>query len=171
MALFKTKFKKLNATLMLLNIIMVIDPCWWVCFVHFLFSMSMSYVSHIPCFNICIHRNTLKSTPSYMIQKTEEAFLETEKNGKIGSSHCGAEKWIRLTCMRIWVRSLALLSGLRIWRCFYELCCRLQMWLRSHVAMDGAWAGSCTPVMIPSLGDSICHECGPRKKKKKKKVK
>ena len=34
------------------------------------------------------------------------------------------------------------LSGLRIWHC-RELCCRLQTWLGSHVAVAVAWAGSC----------------------------
>ena len=36
--------------------------------------------------------------------------------------------------MRLQVRSLALLSGLRIQRC-RELWCRSQMWLGSHVAV------------------------------------
>ena len=36
------------------------------------------------------------------------------------------QKQIRLENMRLWVRSLALLSGLRIWHC-HELWYRLQM--------------------------------------------
>ena len=36
--------------------------------------------------------------------------------------------------LRVWVRSLTLLSGLRIWRCC-ELWCRLQIQLRSCIAM------------------------------------
>ena len=35
------------------------------------------------------------------------------------------QKWIRLETMRLWVWSLASLSGLRIWHC-HELWCRLQ---------------------------------------------
>ena len=43
-------------------------------------------------------------------------------------------KCIRLVSMRIWVPSLASISGLRIQRC-HELWHRLQTWLRSHVAV------------------------------------
>ena len=43
-------------------------------------------------------------------------------------------KWIRLVSMRIWVWSLASLSGPGIWRCC-ELWCRSQTWLGSHVAV------------------------------------
>ena len=32
----------------------------------------------------------------------------------------------------MWIQSLALFSGLRIWRCC-ELCCMLQTWLGSHI--------------------------------------
>ena len=68
--------------------------------------------------------------------------------------------------MRMQVRSLALLSGLRIWGC-HELWCRLQMQLRSCIAV--AVVGSCGSDCIPSLGTSVCRECGPKKQKKKKK--
>ena len=44
------------------------------------------------------------------------------------------QKQIRLGTMRLWVRSLASLSGLRIWRC-HELWCRSQTHLRSDVAV------------------------------------
>jgi len=43
-------------------------------------------------------------------------------------------KRIRLGTMRLWVPSLASISGLRIRRC-HELWRRLQMWLRSHVVV------------------------------------
>ena len=43
-------------------------------------------------------------------------------------------KQIWLASMRMQVQSLALLSGLRIWRC-HELWCRPQIWLGIHVAM------------------------------------
>jgi len=72
--------------------------------------------------------------------------------------------------MRLWVRSLALLSGLRIWHCG-GLWCRLQMWLRSGmaVAVPVVWAGSCRSNWTPSLGNSICCGSDPRKDQKKKK--
>ena len=60
--------------------------------------------------------------------------------------------------MRTWVRSLALLSGLRIWHCC-ELWCRLQMQLRSHVAVVVVQAGSCSSNLTPSLGTSTYHGC------------
>ena len=48
--------------------------------------------------------------------------------------------------MRMWVRSLALLSGLGIWHC-HEVWCRLQTRLESHVAV----AGSCSSDLTPNL--------------------
>ena len=70
--------------------------------------------------------------------------------------------------MRIWVRFLALLSGLRI-QCYHELWCRLQTWLGSHVAVALAVASSCSSNSTLSLATSICHRCSPEKQKKKKK--
>ena len=40
------------------------------------------------------------------------------------------------------------------------------MWLGFHVA--SVVAGSCSSDLTPSLGTSICFECGPKKQKKKK---
>ena len=50
-------------------------------------------------------------------------------------------KWIPLGTMKLWVRSLALFSVLRIWHC-QELWCRSQIQLRSDVQSDST----------PSLG-------------------
>ena len=44
--------------------------------------------------------------------------------------------------MKMWVQSLASLSGLRIWGCCGELCSRSQMGLRSCIAVAVAIAGS-----------------------------
>ena len=52
-------------------------------------------------------------------------------------------KQVWLGTMRLWVWSLALLSGLKIWYC-QDLWCRLQTWLRSCVAAAVVWAGSCS---------------------------
>ena len=68
--------------------------------------------------------------------------------------------------MRMWVRSLASLSWLRIQHC-HELWCRLQMWLRSGVAVAVALACSYSSDLIPILGTSISHGCGPKKKRGK----
>ena len=63
---------------------------------------------------------------------------------------------------------LALLCGLRIWRCC-EPWCRSQMWQGSSVAVAVAYAGSGSSYSTLSLGTSICDTCGPKKKKSKKK--
>ena len=80
-----------------------------------------------------------------------------------------------LVTMRIWVQSLALLSGLRIWHCC-ELWCRLPTLLGSGVAVAVVQAGSYSSDWTPSLGTSIClgeaalEKAERPKKKKKKKV-
>ena len=61
--------------------------------------------------------------------------------------------------------TLALLGGLMIW-CCRELWYKSQTWLRFHVAMAVVQACSCSADSAPSLGTSICHRCGPKKKKK-----
>ena len=70
--------------------------------------------------------------------------------------------------IRLRVRSLASLSGLRI-QCYRELWCRSQMQLGSGIAVAVVWAGSCSSKWTPSLGTSICRGSGPRKKEKKRK--
>ena len=75
---------------------------------------------------------------------------------------------IQLGTMALWVRSLALFSGLRIRRCC-ELWCRSKMRLGSGIAV--AVASSRISDLTPSLGTSICHGCGPKKKKNKQKTK
>ena len=65
------------------------------------------------------------------------------------------------------VPSLASLCGLRIRRC-RELWCRRQTRLRSHVAVALGWASGRSSHWTPSLGTSMCHGCGPKKRKKGK---
>ena len=79
-------------------------------------------------------------------------------------------KQIQLGTMRLQVRSLALLSGLRI-RYRHELWCRSQMQLGSGVAVVVAQAGSCSSDQTPGLGTSTCLRCGLKKIKDKKKKK
>ena len=69
--------------------------------------------------------------------------------------------WTQLVSLRSWVRSLALLSALRIWYC-HELWYRSQIWLRTHVAV--AAAGSCSSDLTPSLGTSLCRGHHPKNK-------
>ena len=65
----------------------------------------------------------------------------------------------------MWVPSLALLNGLNI-QCCHNLWCRFQMQLRSNIAVVVVYAYSCSSSLIPSLVTSVCHRCGPKKKKK-----
>ena len=78
----------------------------------------------------------------------------------------------QLVFMRIQIRSLVSLNGLRI-QCCRELWHRSKMWLRPGVAVPVAVAvaGSCSSDSTPSLGTSICCRCGLKKKKDKKKKK
>ena len=75
-------------------------------------------------------------------------------------------KRIQLGTVRLQVRSLALLSGLRIWHC-HELWCRWQKWLGGGMAVAVAGCGQLLPAAValirPSLGTSICHRCSPKK--------
>ena len=70
----------------------------------------------------------------------------------------------QLVSMRMRVRSLASLSGLKIWHC-HKLRCMSQTWLGSGFAVAEAKASSCSSDSTPSLGTSICHGCGSKKTK------
>ena len=74
------------------------------------------------------------------------------------------QKRVCLASMRMQVRSLASLSGLRIW-CCSELWCMSQTRLRSGVAV--VQASGYSSDLPPRLGTSICHRCDPKKKNKK----
>ena len=76
------------------------------------------------------------------------------------------QKRIRLGTMRFQVGSLASLSGLRIQRC-HELWWRSKTWLGSGMAVAGSNSSDSTP----SLGMSMCRECGPKKQRNKTKQK
>ena len=71
-------------------------------------------------------------------------------------------KQIQLGTMRLQVRSLASLSGLRIQHCC-ELWYRSQMRLGSCVAVTVAQASSCSSEETTSLGTFL--GCGPKKQK------
>ena len=73
----------------------------------------------------------------------------------------------RITSMRTQVRSLAPLSGLKIWRC-HELWCRSQMRLRAGAAVAVVLANSCSSDSTPGMGTAICLRCNPKKTKIKK---
>ena len=85
--------------------------------------------------------------------------------GNVGAPIMAQWKWIWLASKRMQVRSLALISGLRIQRCC-ELWCRLQMRLGPGVPGAVGSAGCYSSDSTASLGNSICCWCGPRKTKK-----
>ena len=70
--------------------------------------------------------------------------------------------------MRMQLRSLALLSGLRIQRC-HELQCRSKMWLGSGIVVAMVQAGTCSSDSTPLPGTSICCRYSPKRTKKIKK--
>ena len=74
---------------------------------------------------------------------------------------------IQLESMRMWVQSLALLSGLRI-LCCRELWHRSQMWFGFGIAVAVVSAGSCSSNLTLSLGTRICLTCSPKKKKRRR---
>ena len=67
--------------------------------------------------------------------------------------------------MRIWVRALGLLSGLRI-LCCHELWYSSKTWFSSCIVV--AVAGSYNSDSMPSLETSICHRVALKSKRKKK---
>ena len=69
----------------------------------------------------------------------------------VGVPIVAQQKWIWLGTLRLWVRSLTLLSGLRIQHCC-ELWCRSQMQLRSCVAVAGVQARGYSLDLTPNLG-------------------
>ena len=72
--------------------------------------------------------------------------------------------------MRLWVRSLPLLSGLRI-QCCHKLWCRSQMRLGSRVAVALAWAGATAPIRPLAWEPPYTAGAVPQKAKRQKKKK
>ena len=85
----------------------------------------------------------------------------------IGSCcHRGSEEMNLTSIMRMQVRALALLRGLRI-QCCRELWCRSQRWLQSCVAVAMVQVGSYSSKLTPGLETSICHEYSLKKPKER----
>ena len=64
--------------------------------------------------------------------------------------------------MRMWVRSLASLSGLGSHELWYGSQMRLDLallWLRHRPAAVGSYDST------PNMGTSICHTCSPKNKR------
>ena len=116
-------------------------------------------------------------------RRQKEESQETRKGLRklLGMRQCDIKKMLvgvptvaqqvkNLLSTKMWVQSLALVSGLRIRPC-HKLRCRSQMQLRSRVAVAVVQAGSCSYDSTPSLGTSMCCRCNPRKKKQRGKKK
>ena len=69
--------------------------------------------------------------------------------------------------VRIWVQSLASLSGLGIWHCL-KLQHRLQIWLGSIISVAVMQACSCSFNSTPCPETSICCRCHLKKGKQTK---
>ena len=114
--------------------------------------------------------------------KTKQSDRITLERGPICFSFCKGGTQVSLhhqkqryqsTChgsavsTRMRVRSLALLSGFRIW-CCCELWCRSQTRLGSSIAVAVVEASSYSSSLTFSLGTSLCHRCIPKKRKERK---
>ena len=75
------------------------------------------------------------------------------------------QKPMQLGTMRLQVRSLAFLGGLRIWHCL-ELWCRSKMWLRSGIAV--VWRRPAAVALVGPLTWKSPYVAGAALKKKKK---
>ena len=91
----------------------------------------------------------------------------------LGNNLYGKRIWKRIylykpnhfaVCLKLTQHSMALFSGLRIWRCC-ELGCRLQMQLGSPAAVTVAYASGYSSNLTPNLGASMCCMYGPKLKK------
>ena len=71
-----------------------------------------------------------------------------------------------LAPVRVQIRYLALLSGLRIWHC-RKLQYRSQTWLRPSMAVAVIQASRCSSDFTPGLGTCKCSKCSLKKKKTK----
>ena len=77
-----------------------------------------------------------RGTESSLLELEQALVIALINNSKVwsGGPVAAQRKQIRPGTMRLWLRSLTSLSGLRIQRCC-ELCCRSEMQLRSGIAV------------------------------------
>ena len=105
--------------------------------------------------------------------KEQNKFLESDSKETESSCWWLSRLRIQPVSMRIQVGSLASLSTLRssiTASCSIGCRCGSEMQLGSCVAVAVAQVGHSSN-LISNLGNSICHRCGPKKKKKKKEAK
>ena len=116
---------------------------------------------------LCTHTNTHTHTcsfsPNYVDSSNSDLGLE-----EFGVSVVVQRKRMRVGTMKLKVRSLALLSGLRIWRC-HELWCRSPMWLGSSVLLWLWCIPAATALIQPLAWEPPCATSAALKKDKKTK--
>ena len=108
--------------------------------------------------------------PCATVSQTKKKKDKKKKEKELGVPIRVQWKWIWLGTMRLCFRSLASLSGLRIWHCC-ELWYRSQTWLGSRIAVTVVLGLQCSSDLTPNLGTSICCGCGSKKTRQKKKKK
>ena len=112
----------------------------------------------------CMQNSTLFKIKC-LSSKPKSTSTKIMKNLSQGVPAVAQWTWTQLRSMRVWIRFLALLSGLRI-----QCCCELwQMSLRSHVVVVVVQAGSCSSNSTLSLGTSIGHRCGNENQRQQQK--
>ena len=99
------------------------------------------------------------------MKKTRHVVIKLLSKPVVGVPVVVQQKRTQLGTMRLWVRSPASLSVLRIW-CCCELWCR-------HCS-DPAWLWrrpvATAPILTPSLGTSVRRRFGPKNPKQNKKT-
>ena len=150
-----------------------LSPFWWPILLRE--TQSKEHSSHVQKQNsIDLSMQSHLLSPRTCPGVPRDSLLTSETLGdgctNRSSSDVAQQKRTRLVSMRIQVRSLASLSGLRIW-CCCELWYSSQIWLGSGVAVAVVQANSCSLDKMPILGTSICCRCGPKKPKKTKQKK
>ena len=79
-----------------------------------------------------------------------------------------AQQWFPLGTIRLQIQSLALLSGLKIWRC-HKLQARWQTQLESHIAVAVAQEAAVPQTRPPAWESPYAVSAALKSKKKKKK--
>ena len=125
------------------------------------FISSQPTAGFLPCVSVVLKLLWLcfpKSKRILLIYTQDGHLLTCITMYILGSSYCGLSG-LRTRIMRMRVRSLALLSGLRIQR-RPKSQCGSQMWLRSGGAVAVAMGRQLGLQFKPSLGTSVCCRCG-----------